>query len=450
MRIRRSAQCAVHLGMGLAATALFAVPAAAASLFSDLTLSSGIGWSDNISGVASNQQTETMLGVGAQGVIGSDRQRSGLTGRFDLEYLSYLNDNYDDQVAGNAELQARYELVPGSLSLVAEDTFGQTQAGAFAPSTPETRQNTNVLSAGSDLRLDLSSSLLFLGSARYVLETYESTPADNTRWQGTGGIHYQFSGRSSLGLIVQAQDVSFSDSAPYDDFSRRELLLRYRLNAARTTLQADGGGSEFRGRGIQQRRQDMWIYRVLASRDLTARSELNLSAGREISDGGDLFAATMTANGDSGNARPMELGAVQSIGNGVFATGDAMRNFYWGASWRYTAPRSTAFIGVELREERYFTELSASRDSLAAYAGFTRNLSSGFSFGLDVRSSRREAEVTTIKVDDLAVTLTGAYDITRRLAVSALLQRNERHDNGGGDYSDHRAWLRLAWSPTRR
>ena len=344
MRLERTALYSVRRGMGLVATVLVAFPAGAASILSDLTLSSSVGWSDNITGVASNQQTETMVGVGVQGVLGADRRRSGLSGRFDLQYLNYLNNEFDDQVAGNADLQGRYELVPDRLSLVVEDTFGQTQTSAFAPSTPETQQNTNFLSAGPDLRLDLTNSLLFLGSVRYVIETYETTPAENTRWQGTGGLHYEFSSRSSLGLLAQAQDVSFSDSAPYDDFSRRELLLRYRINAPRTTLQADGGRSEFRGRGVQQLSQDMWIYRIVVSRDLTNRSELSLSAGREISDGGDLFAATMETFGDSGNLRPMGLGAVQAIGNGVLATGDAMRTFYWGASWRYTAPRSTAYV----------------------------------------------------------------------------------------------------------
>jgi hypothetical protein len=451
MRLRRSGQHAMHRGVVLAAAVLCASSATSAPLFSDLTLSGSIGWSDNISGVANNQQTETMIGVGAQGVIGGNRQRSGLNGRFDLQYINYVNDEFDDQVTGNADLQGRYDLVPDMLSLVVEDTFGQTQTSEFAPSTPETRQNTNFLSAGADLRFDLPGNLVFLGSARYVIETYETTPADNTRWQGTGGLHYQFSGRSSLGLLAQAQDVSFSDSAPYDDFSRREMLLRYRIDAPRTTLQADGGRSEFRGRGVQQLRQNMWIYRVTMSRDLTARSVVNLSAGREISDGGDLFAASMEGFGASGNLRTMGLGAVHAIGNGVLATGDAMRTFYWGASWRITGPRSTGYVGVESREERYYSALSTSRDSLAVFAGFTRNLSNRTSLGLDVRSSRREADVTTIKVDDFSVTLTGGYVITQRLALSASFEYSDRRDSSaGGDYGDHRAWARLSWSPTRR
>jgi len=451
MRVELRVLHAAHRGMGLAAAVLCASSAAAAPLFTDLTLSSSVGWSDNISGVATNQQTETMVGVGVQGVIGGNRQRSGLNGRFDLQYTDYVNDKFDDQVNGSADLEGRYELVPEMLSLVVEDTFGQTQTSAFAPSTPETRQNTNFLSAGPDLRFDLPGSLLFLGSARYVVETYETTQADNTRWQGTGGLHYEFSGRSSLGLLAQAQDVSFSDSAPYDDFSRREMLLRYRIDAPRTTLQADGGRSEFRGRGVQQLRQNMWIYRVTVSRDLTARSEVDLSIGREISDGGDLFAASMERFGASGSLRTMGLGAVQAIGNGVLATGDAMKTFHWGASWRITGPRSSGYVGVEGREERYFSALSPSRDSLAVFAGFTRNLSNRMSFGLDVRSGRREAEVTTIKVEDISVTLSGGYAFTQRLALSASFEFTDRKDSGaGGDYGDHRAWVRLGWSPTRR
>ncbi|MBK9253828.1 MAG: hypothetical protein IPM70_18925 [Proteobacteria bacterium] len=190
-----------------------------------------------------------------------------------------MNDKFDDQANGSADLEGRYELVPEMLSLVVEDTFGQTQTSAFAPSTPETRQNTNFLSAGPDLRFDLPGSLLFLGSARYVLETYETTPPTTHDGRAPAACTTSSPDDRRLACLCRHRTCRFQ-TQPLDDFSRREMLLRYRIDAPRTTLQADGGRSEFRGRGVQQLRQDMDLP-GLASRDLTARSEVDLSlAGR--------------------------------------------------------------------------------------------------------------------------------------------------------------------------
>lgn len=428
-----------------------AAPATAAPLLSDVALSGQIGWSDNITGVASNQQSETILGIGAQGRLGRTGQSTGLSGLFDLQYLNYLNGEYDDQLVGSADLQAKWELVPDVFSLVVEDVFGQTQTSAFAPSTPETSQNTNILSAGADARLEFGTRMLILASGRYAIESYQRTSeSENRRWQGTAGLYHEFSGRSSIGALVQAQDVTFKESSQYDDFSRTEYLLRYRLSAPRTTLQVDGGRSELRGRGVRQLRQDLWIYRLQLSRNITPRSSLDVSVGRELSDAGDLFSVAMESFGQRGNLRQMGLGAVQMIGAGVFATGDVLRSTYVRGAWRFSGPRSSAYAGVDVQEERYFNAAAVSRDNLVVYAGLTRNFTSRVSATLDLRNSHRDAEVATIQVDDFSATLTGNFRYSRRTTFGTALEYARRSDNGGGDYDDHRAWLRVSWSPTQR
>ena len=426
---------------------LLAGPAGAAPLLSDLTFSTGIGWSDNITGVASNQQSETIAAVGVRAIIDRNSRLFDLGLNLDMQYIDYLRNNFTSELAGNSELHARFAVVPEVLSLVVEDTFGQTQANAFAPSTPGTRQNTNLLAGGPDLRLNLGEYLMFLGSGRYALEDFQRTNADNERFQGTTGIYHEFSGRSSLGVLVQAQDVNF-ESAQFSDFIRREALMRYRLNASRTTIQLDAGRTEFRGRGVTPVRYNQWSFRFEASRNLTARSTLELSVGRIVSDSGELLATSLGSTRDRSTLAQTGLGAIQTVGANVVGTGDALRNLYGRATWRFVGPRSRANIAFESRQERYITGNSISRNVYSVLAGVSRDFSQRLTLATDLRYSERDAETVTIVVKDSAAALTDIYRVTPRIGLSLSFEYANRDDNaGGGDYSDRRAWLGLSYSP---
>lgn len=426
---------------------LLAGPASAAPLFSDLTFSTGIGWSDNITGVASNQQSETIAAAGVRALIDRNSRLFDLQLDLDLQYVDYLRNNFNNELAGSSELNARFAVVPETLTLVVEDTFGQTQASAFAPSTPGTRQSTNLLAAGPDLRLNLGGSMVFLGSGRYALENYQRTDTDNERFQGTAGVYHEFSGRSSLGVLIQAQDVNFN-APQFPDFSRREALMRYRLNASRTMVQLDAGRTEFRGRGANPIRYSIWSYQLEATRRMTARSTLELAAGRLVSDSGELFATSLESSTVRGSLAQTGLGAVQMMGANVVATGDALRNLYGRATWRLVTPRSRAYVALEARQERYITGNSINRNIHSVFAGVSRDFTQRLNVALDMRYSQRDAETANIVVKDSAAGLTSRYQLTRRTSLSLSFEYANRDDNaGGGDYSDRRAWLGLTYSP---
>jgi hypothetical protein len=435
---------------GASLLCLVAGAASAAPLFSDLTFSTGIGWSDNITGVATNQQSETIAAAGVRALIDRNSRLFDLNLDLDLQYIDYLRNKFDSELAGNSELNARFAIVPETLSLVVEDTFGQTQASAFAPSTPGTRQNTNLLAAGPDLRLSLGESLIFMGSGRYAVENFQRTNADNERFQGTAGFYHEFSGRSSLGVLAQAQDVNF-DAAQFADFIRREALLRYRLNASRTTVLMDAGRTEFRGRGVTPVRYNLWSYRFEASRNVTARTTLELAAGRMVSDSGELFASSLESTRVRSSLAQSGLGAIQTMGANIVATGDALRNQYGRATWRLVGPRARANIAFEARQERYITGNSIDRKIYSVLAGMSRDFSQRLNLAADLRHSQRDAETTTIVVKDFAAALTGRYRASARISMSLTFEYSNRNDNaGGGDFSDRRAWLGLAYSPITR
>lgn len=438
---RRSRLLVACIVLATAAT----TPAMGAAVFSDLTTYGEVGWSSNITGNSADPQAETIAVVGVEGRAGNQGRRTGVEALFDLSYINYLGGEYSDRLTGNATLDARVAAVPDRLWFVVEDWFGQTQSEPFAPPTIENQENTNVLAGGIDTRLDLVGNLVFIGSGRYVIDTYQRTDADNERWQGVAGVHYEFSGRTSLGVLAQARDVNYTGGSPYDNFSIRELTLRYRISAPRTTLQVDGGRTEYRGRDALQTRRTLWSGSFALARNLTRRTSMSLAMGREISDGGDMFISAIEAPGALRELRHARPGAVPTGGAGVVATGDALKSMYLRAGWDFNAPRSSVALGGEARKERYFAALSADRNAYSAYIALIRRLSSRFSMNLDLRGTSREVVATDEHFDDFLVVVGAQYAASPRTAVGASFEHFEQAGSGG--YRDRRAWVRVTYSP---
>ena len=293
--------------------------------------------------------SETIAALGLEATVERQSRTFNLNVEIDLQFLKYLEGTYESEVTGGAELAGRATLVPDILAFVLEDTFGQTQTDLFAPSTPETRQSTNVLSAGPDIRVELGGALVLLGSGRYSLQSFELTPADATRLQGQAGLFHEFSADTSLGVLASSQNVSFSSDSPYDDFNRKEAIGRFQLAASRTTLVVEGGHSKHDAEGVAGVQRQLWIYRVEATRVITPRVNFSLGFGRDLSDGGDLFQAAVD-RGNSGNNQ-VGLGTTQISGSNVLASGEGIQSDYWRANWQLSATRSRATIGLEHRQE---------------------------------------------------------------------------------------------------
>jgi hypothetical protein len=431
-------------------TALLASVAQADPWLSDLSISTSLGWSDNITGVASNQISETIAGLGVEATVERQSRTLNLNAAIDLQFLEYLEGTYDSEVTGSAELTGRATLVPDILAFVVEDTFGQTQTDILAPSTPESRQGTNALSAGPDIRVELGGALVLLGSGRYSLQSFEVTPADSTRLQGQAGLFHEFSADASIGVLASSQNVSFASSSPYDDFKRTEAIGRFQLEASRTTLLVEGGRSKHDGEGVSGAQRQLWMYRAEATRDITPRVSLIVGLGRELTDGGDLFQGAVGSSRRNSEFNQVGLGTTQLSGTNVLASGEGLQSDYWRANWRLLANRSRAIIGLEHRKERNFESVGLNRDISTLQAGIGRTLSSALSMNLDLTFIKQSGEMSAVRMEAYGASLTGTYRLSGPISTSFTLERYQREDdNAGGGYSDHRVWVRLVYAARR-
>jgi len=117
----------------------------------------GVGQTDNVARVSTDEQDETIASVGAQLRLDHESRRLRANVETRLEYRDYLDNTYDGEVVGNLLANGVFAFVEDRFTWTVTDTFGQTTQNQFAPSTPDNRANVNYLSTGPDFTLPLGS-----------------------------------------------------------------------------------------------------------------------------------------------------------------------------------------------------------------------------------------------------------------------------------------------------
>lgn len=411
----------------------------------DLALSLGVGVSDNIGGLYVDQVSDTVAAVGIETRLKREARRASLSLTTDVQYISYLKGTFEDELAGNANLEARGILVEDRISWTLQDTWGQTQIAPFAPVTPENQQNTNVVSTGPELRWEISNEWSLLASALAIRESYERTSVDNNRRFGEVGLVRRSSRGTSIAMLLNTQSVEFIDDSSAGDFDRHEALLRYQTRTPRMVAMVDVGRTELRDGSIAQ---GQWLARFDIERRVTRRTTLRVIGGQEPSDTGTLFAGAEAAV-DRGGVGLGGGARLRAIGNGgIIAVADSLQNQFGSIGWRLETSRTVATASVEYRRERYATRTELDRTSRATRIGIARDLSSSLRISLESSNyiSRALNEGTVFR--DVVVTASGIWRITSRTSLDVSAEHFVRGGSStGGGFDDNRLLIRVRYAP---
>jgi hypothetical protein len=253
---------------------------------SQLTLSAGVGETDNVYLTAPPTQSQTM------GMLGLDfdllRQGTVLDvdTKGDFEYFDYLQHAYGEELYGRFDGLASLQIVPDNFKWVAEDYFGQAQVDPFEPLTPLNVQYVNVFSTGPDFRVRLGDTGFAQMDLRYATTHYQTSPLSGDRELANLSVGDQLSPVSSVSLNVDEQRLRFDDTSVNTDYDRRESYARYQLTGARTGIELELGAT-------QTNQTERWVSAPLAKlslRRLVSRSlTLTLTLGHQLTDASDSF-----------------------------------------------------------------------------------------------------------------------------------------------------------------
>jgi hypothetical protein len=337
---------------------------------------------DNATRVDNDPISDTIGSVGGTINLTREGSRVNATLRGNGDYLTYLDDTYDDDFLGSAATTIIVGLIGDALTWTLDDTFGQTTTNELGPSTPDNRGNVNVVSTGPDLRVPIGSATELLVSGRYEDSSYQdATNVDSHSWTGGAGIIRRVSPAVAWSFNADASHVVYTDSS----YNEQQVFVQLEANGARQTLTVDLGVG-FLDQGGQTDQTP--LVRINWTRRLTPSWTLGLDAGSEYLNAADQFSA-----GVAGVPDGTELGGTQD----VILTDQATREDSAGLSLAFERPRTTLRLSGNASRERIPDSdstdpdsASLDRDTWSVGAGASRRLTQSLQAFIETSYEKRD------------------------------------------------------------
>ena len=391
----------------------------------------GIGHSDNIRRVSSGAEDESIAQAGLELAVTENTRRLDADLVSDLAYMDYLHNTYSSELVGNARGNAVVNLIEDHLQWAVSDNFGQTQTDLFSPVTPANSENVNYFSTGPDLRFRLAPTTEVRLGARYSLVNYEISPFDNDRVSGTLALVRNIDARSSVSLNAEHDHVEFADQTVNTDFDNDALYLAYDAEGSRTKVTINVGVSRIKSSGTKENGS---LLRLDLSRKLTARSALDFSIGRELTDVGASFGSQKISDNVSLNTQSLASSSSPYLDEFV------------SMGWNATGKRTRIGASVHYNQENYLLQSSQDRDHTAAQAYVSRDLGPRLSARLVGDYAKDDFKQQGGDSDETSIAFGFSFLASRLLRIDLSVERyNRKSDLTSGDYREDRAWLKLRY-----
>lgn len=391
----------------------------------------GVGYSDNIGRVPTNETDETIGTVGLELDWTERSRRIRGDALVDLSYYEYLDDTFDSEVLGTANGTLALAIVPETFQWVFQDSFGQAQSDPFAAASPANREDLNYFSTGPDLTARFGSTGFGRLFGRWSTTTYEDSPLDSERTSAGVALGRRASPRSELSLNAVTESVDF-DQAFNTDYDRDNVFLGWNLDASRTSLDAQVGYTWLERDGGDKTGNA--LVNLIVTRDLTASSELALTLGTQLGDAGDSL------------RNELEGGVVGSGGTQITATADPFENRLASLEWRYFRGRTGFTVGASWSDEDYETQTQLNRTTFAYTATFSRRLASVVDLQVFGTLESEDFDTVNQEADELRLGAVLNWRAWRTLGLRLTAERFDRDTSTGtGEYQENRAFLTLAY-----
>jgi len=403
-----------------------------------LSVSAGATWSDNIRRTRTSEESEFMPEAGVQlSLTRSGRLDAKVA--MDLQYRSYEDNTFDDELVGGLNGLLTFDLVPDLLNWTVEDNFGQGFIDPQAVETPDNRQNFNYFSTGPTISFRLGSRSNLTIATRWSDVDYEASSLDSERLSGSIAVSRALSESSSLSLNLTSQRVEFDDSPPNSDYDLHSGYLNYRTKGARTTLSLKGGVTSLRDSGSST---DGPLVDVTFTRAVGARSTLTLNVGTHFNDAAESY------------RREREFLGIVLGNQDIVPSGDAFQQDYAIAGWTIQGSRTTLELSANWRNEDHEVDSSLDREQVGAGFNLSRRIRPRFTGALLGSYGDENYDVGGVEFDEWTAGIELGWELTSKLSISL---RGEHFEESGDtstafdqrDYEENRYSMKFRYTATR-
>ena len=399
----------------------------------DLTyeVEAGVGHSDNITRVSEDEVAESLATIGTHVNWSKMTRRLDADVFVDLDYVEYLDNTYDGEIVGTADIDTTFSIVPDRFTWQVQDSFGQAQSDPFSPVTPENSENVNYFTTGPDLLLGFGSQNSMRLFGRYSPTHYEVTDLDGESVATGLSFIRALSGASQVALNASNTENTFDNPANLG-YEQRAASVSYDFTGGRTTLSTQVGYSWIElDDGTKNGGE---LFNLTLSRKISNSSSLELSAGSQFSDAGDALRGISSGGGVGGPSQ-------------VLATSDPFENRDISLTWDFRRNRTGLSLGASYEEALYEVRTQFDRTRIMYNARFTRELQPTLSFELIALYSEDEYTATNVQFDDMQASASLTWRMSRHLGLRFRLEQFNRHSTfEGGTYDERRAFLTFTYT----
>lgn len=392
--------------------------------------------SDNVLRTNTNEQEET-VGMAILGLdIATDRRRVDARVSADLQYRDYLDTDLESEIAGGLIGFLDLSFIPERLSWIAEDNYGQIAKTRQVVDRPDNRQQMNYFTTGPDLRLPIGERTALLISGRWADTYMEDSITDNEAMFGDISLSRQLTDRASISIGGGVSETEFDDPS-FPNFETRQATAGYRYQAPRTSFALDGGYLEYEQEGVEEV-SDFVMVRVDFTRQVTARSRIQINAGTKPSSDGESFRRDQSIIGIGDGPE-----AAQAAGD-FFTVDDAY--VLWITDWERTA--LSWLVSFRREEHEIFTDLD--REQLRGQIAWSRELTRALNLELVGGYLEEERTLTGFKFDDWYAAAELKWDFAQRFSARLRIDHFVgTSDDGTRDYTENRAYVGVSYSGGR-
>lgn len=426
-----------HAAMYLALLAI--LPGTAHAVKLDYDLGASLLHSDNIDLRENDPVSETVL----MPQVRFNAEQAGAVVQMNLsgtlQYLSYLDNTFDDEARGDFNGRLKWDVLPERISLVAEDYLSLQPVNTQASFGPDNQQQVNIFIAGPSFHARFSPATRGDLDLRYYNTYAEETDGFNgDRYSAAARVHRLINSVSKASLNLEATKAEYDDFGGLFDYTRYDGYLNYARTLATARLDVDLGHTRI------ERSDDSSVSEPFFDANLywdaTSRSRFNLNLNYELADATqDLVRQANQPDDGPITGDPIELdlqvGPDIYLGRGV------------QVGYRYTGERLTMILQPSYQRIRYVDGLSEDQRTRSARFNLRYRLTTRLIASFMASKKVREFEDSGREDDDLIAGIGLVNQFTRHWSGRIDLKRRERDSNVvGRSYDENSIALTFIYS----
>ena len=205
----------------------------------------------------------------------------------ELEYYSYANDTFSNNLDANLLWDGNYNILPGTLTWGISDQLSEVTIDSSEPDTPDNRTSRNVFTTGPSYTMNFSKVDFANFTAEYQRVDYKTDGDDNDRFRLLSSITHLLTPQQKVSASYNWTKTLFGSER---ELYRNEIFASYSYNYSYFYFDGSYGITHLKGRaGTTTEETDSNTWNATLRSDLSRTSSLGLTFNRELNDSASGF-----------------------------------------------------------------------------------------------------------------------------------------------------------------